>query len=289
MKKLLKEPLVHFLLIGLGIFLLYSVISSDKDSRDEIVISDSDLRHMQEIYKLTWQREPTEEELVGIVSSAIREEILYREALKMNLDHDDEVVKRRLAQKMDFLSNDISAIINDPSENDLREYYQANADKYRLPARYTLRQVAFTFDNHSDPRKQAEKVLGQIQAGQVDPVNAGDALSLPGRFTGIYADRLQHELGGDFSEAISGLPAQKWAGPVRSGYGWHLIYIEEKEAPRLPGLEEVRGDLERDYAYEKERESQQRIYEQLRNGYDIELQANLSPGLAEKIIAKING
>jgi hypothetical protein len=118
MKKIIKEPLVHFLLIGLGIFILYSLTASKDTSRDEIVISDSDLHHMVEMWKLRWQREPTEEELIGLVSSTIREEILYREALKMNLDHDDEVVKRRLAQKTDFLSNDISAMVNQPERDD---------------------------------------------------------------------------------------------------------------------------------------------------------------------------
>lgn len=289
MKKIFSDPFVHFLLIGLGIFLLYNLTASGRDDRDEIVISDSDLRHLAEIWKLQWQREPTEEELVGLVTSAIREEILYREALKMNLDHDDEVVRRRLAQKMDFLSNDISALVNEPSDEDLRAYYQANAEKYRLPPRYTLRQIVFTIDNHRDPRQQAENVLARIQAGGVDPDKVGDAISLPGRFTGIYADKLQNELGGNFSEDIRNLPANAWSGPVRSGFGWHLVYIEEKEAPVLPELEQVRGVVEREYAYDKEKESQQRIYEQLRNGYEIELQANLSPELTQKIMEKIDG
>jgi parvulin-like peptidyl-prolyl isomerase len=289
MKEFLKEPLVHFLLIGLGIFYLYALVGSDDDPQDTIVISDSDLTHLKEVWKLRWQREPTEEELVGIVSATIREEILYREALKMNLDHDDEVVKRRLAQKMDFLSNDISALVNQATDEDLRAYYETHSEKYMLPARYSFRQIIFTSDVREDPRHQAENALRLIGEGQVRADNLGDPLSLPGYYEDITANRLQTEFGGDMGAALADLPVQEWAGPVRSGYGWHLVYIEEREPAREPPFEEVRDELERDYAYEKEKESQQRIYQELRNGYDIKLQAQISTDLSRQIMEKING
>lgn len=289
MKKFLNEPLVHFLLIGLGIFFVYSFIASDEGARDEIIITDSDVSHMIEIWKLTWQREPTEEELAGLVSGAIRQEILYREALKMNLDHDDEVVKRRLAQKMDFLSNDISAIVNPPSDEVLKKYFEKHADKYKLPARYTLQQVVFTSDHYDNPEEEAKKALKNIREGRVNPTQLGKTLSLPARYTGISANRLNTELGGNFADGLRDLPGQQWAGPVESGFGWHLVKIEEFQEPALPAFKQIRGALERDYAYEKEQESQERIYQQLRLGYDIELQAELSPELSKKIKEEIDG
>ena len=289
MKKIIKEPLVHFLLIGLGIFLLYGLTASGDKSRDEIVISDSDLRHMVEMWKLRWQREPTEEELVGLVSATIREEIMYREALKMNLDHDDEVVRRRLAQKMDFLSNDISAMVNKPSDEVLKEYYETNVEKYKLPARYTFQQIVFTPDHHDNPKQEAEKTLERIQGDQVEIRELGDPLSLPYRYTSIYANKLNGELGGEIAGSLENMPVNKWAGPVHSGFGWHLVYIDERQEAEFPAFEDIRNELERDYAYEKEKESQERIYQQLRNGYDINLQLSLSPEISERIMKKING
>ncbi len=289
MKKLLQEPLVHFLLIGLGIFLVHSFIGSNQDAMDEIVITDSDVTHMVEVWKLTWQREPTEEELAGLISSAIRQEILYKEALKMNLDHDDEVVKRRLAQKMDFLSNDISAIINQPSDEVLKKYYAEHLEKYKLPARYSMQQVVFTFDNYANPKEEAEKTLKRIRLGRTDPAKLKKALSLPTRYTDVPANRLHTELGGNLASELSNLPMNEWAGPLQSGFGWHLVRVENKKEPRLPDFEQIRDALERDYAYEKERESRERIYEELRKGYNIDLQAELSPELSQRITKEING
>lgn len=276
-------------MIGLGIFMLYALIVPDEDAADEIVITDSDLNHMVEIWKLTWKREPTEEELTGLVSGAIRQEILYREALKMNLDHEDEVVKRRLAQKMDFLSNDISALVNEPSDEALKSYFRENAEKYMLPARYTFQHIVFTSDNHASPNVEAERALSLIRGGQIDPLQLRGRLSLPDEYTDISATRLNNELGSDMASKLQDLPVREWSGPVQSGFGWHLVKIEEKKEPALPGFEQVRAALKRDYAYDKEKESQQRIYEQLRKGYDIDLQAKLSPELSKKIMEDVDG
>jgi hypothetical protein len=207
----------------------------------------------------------------------------------MNLDHDDEVVRRRLAQKMDFLSNDISAMVNKPTNEMLKEYYAANAEKYKLPARYTLQQIVFTTDHHADPKQKAEKTLEYIRENQADIRELGDPLSLPYRYTSIYATKLHDELGGEMAGLLENMPVNEWAGPVRSGYGWHLVYIEERQEAKQPAFEDVRSALERDYAYEKEKESQELIYQQLRNGYDIDLRVSLSPEISERIMEKING
>lgn len=288
MTKLIKEPLVHFLLIGLVIFLVYGLTARTGDSRDEIIISDSDLDHMVGLFRLQWQRNPTEEELIALVSKSIRQEILYREALKMNLDHNDEVVKRRLAQKMDFLSNDVSALVNDPNDEELRRYFEKHADKYMEAFRFSFYQIVFRPENYEDPVQMAEKVLDSLENASVEEmIAAGDVLSLRNYFENVEATRLDIDLGSGFSRQLEPLPLNKWTGPVKGGYGVHLVYITERNDPALPEFGQIRDLLVRDYVYDKEQESKDIIYEQLSKEYDIELQVSLEPALSARILDKV--
>ena len=140
MKKILKEPFLHFIIIGAVIFVLYGLINKKTDSENTIVINDFDVSNLIASWEMQWKRLPTEQELQKLIKLNVKQEIFYQEALKMNLDHNDEIIKRRLAQKMQFLSNDIASMMN-PSNEDLQEYLSQHIEKYKTPYTYSLHQI----------------------------------------------------------------------------------------------------------------------------------------------------
>lgn len=288
MKKLLKEPLLHFLLVGLAIFLVYGWVSDESSDENKIVIDDSHLSHLISIWELQWNRPPTEEELQGILEKYLQQEIFYREALKMNLDHNDEVVKRRLAQKMEFLSDDLSALVDAPTDEKLRDYYQKNQEKYQVPYQYSFKQVVFTSDRHPNPEAAASKAQQRHGSKPVDAMrDQGDRLSVRYQFDKLYEPQVDKELGGDLAVSLRSLPLNEWSGPVKSGYGFHLIYLSEKQEPYFPDFQDIRDELARDFAYQTEVENQLLIYHSLKKNYDIEITADLDPQILNRLQANL--
>jgi hypothetical protein len=270
MKKLLKEPLLHFVLIGFGLFVLYGWVSDGNDSQDKIYFDDYDMNNLIASWEMQWKRLPTDEELKSLVLQNIRQEVFYQEALKMNLDHNDEIIKRRLAQKMNFLSNDL-AKLKEPSDQDLMSYYDQNKEKYMLSPVYSLYQVSFRSDSRENAHEDAVIFLDGI--GNDDPElleNKGDRLPLPFSFESVNSDDLSRQLGMEFAQALHDLDTGKWTGPVRSGFGWHLVYITEKLPARAPEFESIRKELLRDLEYENQRNVNDQIYSELKSNYEVE-------------------
>jgi len=288
MKKLIKEPLVHFLLIGLGIFLIYGWVSDEQSDENKIIIDDNHLSHLVSIWELQWNRPPTEEELQGILESYLKQEIFYREALKMNLDHNDEVVKRRLAQKMEFLSDDLSTLVDPATDEKLQAFYKENEEKYQVPYQFSFNQVVFTGDRHQDPESAARKALEKFGTGLPDAMREqGDPLSIRYRFENLYEPQVDKELGGSVAASLRDLPLNQWVGPVASGYGVHLIYLTERKEPFYPEFQNIRDELARDYSYQTEQENQQLIYQSLKKNYDIEITADLDQQILERLQANL--
>ncbi|MCX2743890.1 peptidylprolyl isomerase [Mangrovivirga sp. M17] len=287
MKKLLKEPFLHFVLIGFAIFIVYAFTVDENDSENAIIIDDSDISHMVSIWELQWQRKPTSEELAGLINKTLKQEVMYREALKMNLDHNDEVIKRRLAQKMDFITSDVSAMVNNPNEEDLKEYYNKHSERYMRPAQYSFYQVCFTYDNHSDPVTQAKLVLENNSDISIDEfTKLGDPLPFPFYYESIYANKLNSELGGNIAESMENQPLNQWIGPIESGFGIHLVYITEKTDPQLPSFAQMKDVIKRDYDYDMELDSREKIYKNIKKSYDLKLEANLDSEIKEKILTE---
>ena len=270
MKKLLKEPLVHFILIGIGLFILYGWVSGREDSRDKIYFDDYDMDNIIASWEMQWSRLPTDEELKSLVEQNIRQEVFYQEALKMNLDHNDEIIKRRLAQKMNFLSNDL-ATLKEPNENELRKYYEENRDKYMLPPIYSFYQISYRLDSRTDPESDARQSLSSIKGQSPETIKEhGDRLPFPFYFNSIDKDELDRQLGLDFAMALKDLDTAHWSGPVRSGFGWHLVYMTKKIPARAPEFKSILKELKRDFEYENQRKINDQVYDKLRSNYDIE-------------------
>ncbi len=274
MKKLLKEPLLHFLVIGALIFFVFSVVNKEEVNLDgkKIVVSAGDIERLSANWSKKWNRSPTETELQGLVESYIKEEVYYREALALGLDQDDTILRRRLMQKMEFLSNDL-ADLNNPDETALNEYFLEKKDKYELPARISFTHIYFSLDKHGNRIfDDAGKVLTDIQASSPSISRApdrGDPFMLQYDFTLETPFEVARLFGQGFAEQIFQTETDNWQGPIESGYGLHLVQINEKVEARMPELAAVIDKVRIDYMFEQRQKTNKAIYERFKERYEI--------------------
>lgn len=270
MKRLFKEPLFHFILIGAAFFLLYSWVGETDNGKSQIRIDESDLEEIVSKFEMQWKRMPNEEELISIVEKRIEQEVFYQEALKMNLDHNDEIIKRRLSQKMQFLSNDISGLV-EPTDDQLQEYYRDHEDKYLSEAYYTLYQVYFSPDSRDNWRADAETAVQLMNRVSIEEaLKMGDPISLPQTFNETSAFHISRQMGDAFLTEISQLETGKWIGPVNSGYGVHVVFISAKQNAEPAPFESVREKVSDDYSFEKQAEVKSAIFREFEKKYQIE-------------------
>ena len=287
MKKWFKEPLVHFLVIGAMIFVVFSVVNTEESTMDgnTIVVSAGDIARLSGNWSQKWNRPPTETELQGLIDSYIKEEVYYREALALGLDQNDTILRRRLMQKMEFLSNDLADLSN-PDETALNQYFLANQDKYELPARVSFTHIYFSFDKHTNRiLDDAGKVLADIRAS-ADPVSRspemGDSFMLQYDFTLETPFEVARLFGQDFAEQLFQLETDSWQGPVESGYGLHLVKINEKVEARMPELASAIDSVRTDYMFEQRQKTNKAIYERFRERYEIVVENKLDRSEARK-------
>jgi peptidyl-prolyl cis-trans isomerase C len=275
MSKIFKEPLIHFLILGALLFALNNVVSdSDPTEADNsIVISDTEVEWMQSTWNKKWSRQPTEDELQGLIESYIREEVLYREGLAMGLDEDDTIIRRRLATKMEFLVKDIGQIV-EPTEAELNDYFKANIDRYMEPSMISFSHIYFNLDNRDNALGDAQIVLEKLR--KIDALTADDwQLGDPFMLHYDYGLKTQTEVmqlfGSNFSDKVFEMPPGGWQGPIESGYGIHLVYIKDVVAAREPSLDEVRDKVKNDLVSQRRTDSFDAFYKSLRDKYDIEI------------------
>jgi peptidyl-prolyl cis-trans isomerase C len=241
----LHEPLLHFLLVGFALFVVYRALNPDAtagEAPNQITLTEDDLRQMTVAWRAQGRPPPTPEQIKSLVEAKIREEILFREALALGLDKGDTIVKRRLAQKMEFLAEDLSGI-GDPGPHELKAWFEANAERFALPPRASFRHLYFSPDRRSErARDDAARTLPKLGGKPADSPAAA-ALADPFMFQDYYRDRsfdqLANVFGPQFAQTLLRLNPGSWQGPVESGYGWHLVWIEEMTPKRVPTFEEV--------------------------------------------------
>jgi peptidyl-prolyl cis-trans isomerase C len=270
----LREPLVQFLLIGVALFLISGALNRGTSQRArgyDIALTMDDLRQVHNTFRAQWEREPSPEEMRGLVEQRIREEILYREALQLGLDKDDVIIRRRLTQKMQFLSEDVSAAY-EPKSEELKLWYENNSQRFSLPATISFRHLYFSPDRRGrNARQAAVNTLAKI-ASQPEDSNAGD-LADPFMFQNYYrgrsADQLTKVFGTSFAQAVLQLKPGSWQGPIESGYGWHLIWIESITPGRIPNFEEVERDVKTAWLADQKAQQWQKAYDKMRTKYQV--------------------
>jgi hypothetical protein len=266
LKRILREPFLHFFVLGVLFFALFSWASDDQmRAPDEIVIDETRIAAIESQFERVWQRRPTPDEMTSLVDDWIREEVLYREGMALGLDRDDPVLRRRVAQKMEFISDGL--LDSPPSEKELRAWYKDNADAYRLDPRYSFRQVYFNPAVRRGSLEAAmQDALPMLQNGDVV---AGDATLLPGGLDDVALAEVSRTFGQRFAEALAKLPLHTWTGPIESGYGLHLVYVDERQDARLPAFDEVSAAVKRDYLAKRTRELKDAFYETIRQRYVV--------------------
>lgn len=271
LRRVLREPLLHFLLIGAVLFVGISAVSALR--RPTVRLDARDLEQLAAYWEMQTQRPPTRAELAAIIQERVDEELLAREAVRLGLDKDDMIVRRRLAQKMSFASEDVAAI-PEPSETALQAYYDAHRERYATAARLALRHIYFSQDRTgASPMVAARDALARIRAGGSA---TGDPALLPLTYADIALTDLARDYGPAFTQAARDAPLNTWVGPVNSPYGVHLIRVEGRRPSEAPALSSVLAEV-RDAWMAEQRQAKNRAFRQgLRRKYRVEI-AGLPP------------
>jgi hypothetical protein len=268
LKAFFREPLLHFLVLGGLLFLLYGVASDDSGADPRVIrVTAAQVEQLRAQFRRTWMRPPTAAELEGLIEQHIRGEVFYREALAMGLDRDDPYVRNRLGLKLSFLLDDLSSE-QATGDGELSDYLARHPQRYRVPARLSFQQVYLKSDRPPEHERRVAEILAQLAAG-ADPAALGDPTLLPRAFATASEPEVARVLGKDFASALFELEPGNWHGPIRSGFGWHLVQISEREPGRLPSLDAVREQVLRDWRETRRQELQARTYERLRARYEI--------------------
>ncbi|TFH33393.1 MAG: peptidyl-prolyl cis-trans isomerase [Deltaproteobacteria bacterium] len=274
--KFFREPLVHFLLIGAGLFLLFGWRSGPSflpagpsgSPSTKIVVAQDEIDQTMTTFTKTWQRPPTEEEAKGLVEDLVRNEIYYREAMAIGLDRDDGVIRRRMRQKMEFILEDISAQ-TEPTDEELLAYMKKHPDSFLVDPQVAFRHVYVNVDKRGkNAETDALQILAKLNEGS-NPDTLGDPILLDTEIKLSPRWDIKKQFGEEFSRNLLDLKSGKWEGPVRSGYGLHLVLVEKRVGGRLPELKEVREMVKRDLMAERQKALKDAAYAKIRERYTV--------------------
>jgi len=276
----LREPLVHFLLLGAALFGVFALVGDRTSERTgRIVVTPAQIQHLAAGFTRVWQRPPTQRELDGLIEDYIREEVYYREALAMGLDRDDTIIRRRLRQKLEFLTEDLVQT-NPPSDEDLTAFLQKNPDAFRVEPRLAFRHVYLNRDRRGKSADgDARRILAQLTSG-ADPDTLGDVFLLEHDVKLSSRSEIAKLFGEKFTQKLLEIKAGRWAGPIESGYGLHLVFVRERAEGRLPGLAEVREAVQREWLAARRREVTEATYRRLRERYTVTVERSQPVGVA---------
>ncbi|HXJ34087.1 MAG TPA: peptidylprolyl isomerase [Candidatus Eisenbacteria bacterium] len=279
MMRWLREPLLHFLVLGLALFVVNGYMNRGRSGVEpsrQIALTLDDLRQLTLYFESQWRRPPTPEEFGHLVEDKVREEVLYREGLAMGLDKDDTIVKRRLAQKLQFLAEDVAAA-HEPDSAELKAWYDRHRDEFALPGRITFRQLYFSPDSRgAHVRADAEATLAKLARQPIDaPIagSLGDSFMLQDYYGDRTSTQLAKDFGPAFAQAVFQLKPGSWQGPVESGFGWHLVFVDSFVPGRSPDFEEVEPDVKTAWLSQQKAEAWQKAYDAMRAKYAVLLPA----------------
>ncbi len=276
MKRFLKEPLLHFLLIGGAIFAIAAwrgrtggeepTMLVKEKARIEVTAAVID--RLRAGYERQFGQAPDARELRGLVTAHIREEVFYREALALGLDRDDTIVRRRMAQKMEFLTGDL-ADVAEPNEASVREFFERNAARYARPAQVSFRHVYFSKEKRgANYEAAAREALADLAKGVSDEA-MGDAFLHGFEFAARDAQEITALFGEEFAAQLAALREGEWSEPVASSYGLHLVRVDARGPVQPASFDAVRATVVRDFNEERRNTANREIFEKLRERYQV--------------------
>jgi parvulin-like peptidyl-prolyl isomerase len=264
----LRQPLLHFLIAGFALFVLFAGLHRSTVNQDpqRIEITPDVVQRIAISWLARWQRPASEQQLQGLIDEYVKEEILYREALKLGLDKDDTIIRRRLAQKMDFLAEDVASL-REPAPGVLETWYNQHQTQYAPPPLATFHHLFFALDKRgADAQTQAQAAL----SGLTDKNSGeGDAFMFKNAYTEQSQDQVARVFGSKFATSLFKQTPGKWVGPVESGFGWHLVWIDALAKPPAPPFETVAQQAKSDWLSEQRSESKQASFDALKARYEV--------------------
>ncbi len=273
LRRLLREPLVHFLALGALLFALWGMGGGCDPGSRRIVVGPDEIGHLKSTFEAASGRLPTEPELQGLIAEHIRNEVFYREAVAEGLDREDPIVRQRLRQKMELRITGM-ADIPEPTDARLDAWLGEHADRYRTEARVSMRQILVKREPGSrDGEGEARRLLEDLRAGH-DPPATGpmDEAGLPVELHEAPVPEIAELFGSAFAAALEPLGPGVWQGPIESGYGWHLVRVEARDEGRLPALDEIREALRRDWTAAQAAARLEEAYQQMLARYTVRIE-----------------
>ena len=272
--RLFTEPLIQFLIIGAAIYGAYAMFATPEENfRDTLVHVDSNrINGFISEWEARWNRPPTSEEIDGLIQSYIKEDVLYRQAVAMGLNEDDPITRRRMAQKLEFLTSDLAMMVQ-PADGALEQYFNDNSEAYLAPDRMTFSQVFFDPDSRGNSTLEdaAEALLKLQAAGEPteESMQVGDGFMLQSDFVSVTATEAARQMGSGFVEAVVQLELGSWHGPVLSGYGVHLVYVYSYEKSPPAVFEDVQAAVLENWQFEQREQFNVDFLENLKTRYEI--------------------
>jgi PPIC-type PPIASE domain len=281
--KLLRDPLLHFVVAGVILFAGYELMNRGElnpSTINPVHIGEGEIRWLKDTFANQWQRPPTEDELRGLVTGFLEEELFAREAKALGLDQNDTIVRRRLAQKLTFLVDDTSRIV-EPADEELRRFYDVNAERFRVGAQVSFTQLFFNPEKRQHAESDARAALVSISATGSDGTAAmGDSIMLENEFHDVDEQTVSNVFGSDFARAIFLLKPGSWAGPVKSGYGVHLVRVTDLRPATVRQFEGVRPKILEEWRHQQETEVKAVYLSKLREKYGVVIDDSVSRLLA---------
>lgn len=265
--KLLKEPLVHFLGGALLVFAFFWATGTNRDPADyEITIGETDVERLKAGWVQNFRRAPTQDELDSLIDQEVKEEIYYREALRLGLDRNDPLIRRRLFTKMRFLDNQEGAQDN-PSDTILQKWLDDHPDKYALSSLYDLEQIYLG----RNAEQSVPATLDRLNQGTVEPDAIGQPISLPAKLNQTGAFEITRQFGEKFAAGLDSISIGQWQGPIQSGFGQHLVKVTSKTAGKSPALDDVRQAVTNDWRAVQTANLEEAAFAKYRAQYDIKI------------------
>ena len=268
-----REPLVHFLLIGAALFLLFEWGGGGGGER-RIVITRGQIEHLAQSFEIVWLRPPTDAELKRLVDDYVREEVAIREAMSMGLDRDDTIIRRRLRQKLEFMVED-SLEAHPPTDEDLALWLEKHPESFRSEPRISFRQVYVSRDRRGEKADAfARGILDDLTPAGADATipsieALGDPLMLPREVSLSPQSDVSRLFGEDFAAKVLAVEPGRWMGPIESGYGLHLVRVRERVEGGLPALAAVRDLVERELLAARRKAELDATYERMLSEYTV--------------------
>ncbi|UCC28785.1 MAG: peptidyl-prolyl cis-trans isomerase [Phycisphaerales bacterium] len=264
-------------MFGFGLLLALAILLAkgppvDREDGGRVAFTEADLAHVHAAFERTWSRRPTGIELRKAFDRYVRDEVLYREALARGLDRNDPVVKMSLVRKITMLGTAAAEAV-EPTDAELKAYFELRTERYRIPASFNLMQVCLSPEKHGEHiGTVAAELLAGLREKEPRPeelVELGDMLMLPNVAKDMSEDQLARTFGTEFQSAVMALPVGQWEGPVESGFGLHLVKITHREESRIPEWTEVRDRIAYDMQFEGRKAAEDQFYAEVLPRYQV--------------------